>query len=127
MIEQLNFNNALKKNSHYSPAVREGNSVYISGQLPINPVTGEKCTGNLKEQARQCFKNVEEILKLAGGDKNRIVKTTAYITDIAFWDELNEAYSEFFGDYKPARSIVAVSQIHFDMLVEIEAVALLKE
>lgn len=127
MIEQLNLKEAAKSKSHYSPAVKSGNTIYISGQLPINPVTREKCGDDIKTQTKQVFANMEEILKLAGADRNNIVKTTAYIADINLWGELNEAYADFFGGHKPARSIIEVSRLHFDLLVEIEAIAILDE
>jgi 2-iminobutanoate/2-iminopropanoate deaminase len=127
MIKEFRFENVPETNAHYSPAIICDNTVYISGQLPIDPVTREKCSGDIKVQAAQVFQNIEDILKQVGAEKSRIVKTTAYIPDMSLWNDLNEAYIKFFGNYKPARAIIAVSQIHFDFLVEIEAVALLNE
>ncbi len=125
-VEQIQVKDAAKINAHYSPATKVGSAVYISGQLPIDPITREKCTGDMKAQAAVAFNNIDRILKQLGSNRNQLVKTTAYISDIRHWDALNEAYAEFFGEYKPARSIIAVSAIHFDMLVEIEAIAVVE-
>lgn len=127
-MKELVFENAKKINAHYSPAVlsSDGKTVYVSGQLPIDPVTREMCQGNIKEQTRKALENVEKIISQAGGNKESILRTTAYIDKIENWDAVNEIYAEFFGERKPARTIVCVNQIHFGMKVEIEAVAEVK-
>lgn len=126
-MKQLNFEGAPQINAHYSPAVvaNEGKTVYISGQLPINPVTREKSTGDIKAQTTIALNNIEKILQTAGGNRKNIVRTTAYIDNILNWDAVNKAYTEYFGEQKPARTIVSVREIHFGMLVEIEAIAVI--
>lgn len=123
MLKEIIHKDSKPNGSHYSAAVRDGNYLFISGQLPINPATGEKCRGSVKEQTLAALKNVERLIQQEGGNKNGVIRTTAYIADISLWDEVNEAYREFFNEYRPARSIVAVNKIHFDFLVEIEAIA----
>lgn len=109
---------------HYSPAVIHGDLVYISGQLPINYAAGEKLpAGGIKEQTRQALENLEDVLKQCGSTKHQVLKTTVYIPDIAFWPVVNEIYAEFFGDHKPARTIVPTNPLHFAALIEIEATA----
>lgn len=124
-MKELVFENAKKINAHYSPAVMttDGKTIYVSGQLPIDPVTREMCTGDIREQTREALKNVETIIAQAGAGKDDIIRTTAYIDSIENWDAVNDIYAEFFGDRKPSRTIVCVKEIHFGLKVEIDAVA----
>jgi 2-iminobutanoate/2-iminopropanoate deaminase len=97
--------------------------VYVSGQLPVDPQTGEKRVGTIEEQTSQALQNVAEILKAAGSDLDRVVKATVYISDISLWDRVNSVYAEFFGDHRPARAIVPTRDLHFGFQIEIEVVA----
>jgi 2-iminobutanoate/2-iminopropanoate deaminase len=109
---------------HYSPAIIHGDLVYVSGQLPINYAAGETLpAGGMKEQTQQALENLEDLLKQCGSTKQRVLKTTVYIPDIAYWPVVNEIYAEFFGDHKPARTIVPTNALHFDAMIEIEAIA----
>ena len=111
---------------HYSQAVVYGDTVYVSGQLAVDPVTGEKGVGSVQEQTRLALRNVEQILLSAGSDLNHVVKTTAYVTDVELWGGVNEAYAEVFGDHRPARAVVPSSGLHYGCLVEIEVIAALR-
>lgn len=124
-MREIVFENAKKINAHYSPAVitTDGKAIYVSGQLPIDPVTRSICEGDIVEQTREALKNVETIIAQAGAGKENIVRTTAYIDSMDNWDAVNDVYAEFFGDRKPARTIVCVKEIHFGLKVEIDAVA----
>ena len=124
-MKELVFKDAKKINAHYSPAVMSSNNktIYISGQLPIDPVTRFMCEGDIKEQTRAALNNVEKIISQEGGDRSNILRTTAYVDTIENWDAVNEVYSEFFRDSKPARTIVCVNEIHFGLKIEIDAVA----
>ena len=124
MIE-VSTENAPKPAGHYSQAVVHDNIVYVSGQLPIDPETGEKRIGSIEEQTEQALKNLFEILKAAGSDINQVIKTTVYVSDIELWDRVNAVYSEFFGDHRPARAVVPTTKLHFGFQIEIEAVAAL--
>lgn len=107
----------------YSQAVLMNNTLYISGQLPINPTTGT-ITGTIKEQTEQSFKNIKAILKEAGMDTSNIVKTTVLLKDMSDFSGMNEVYNgQFDGDF-PARSAFAVKDLPKpEALVEIEVIA----
>ena len=89
----------------------------------MNPFTGEPVKGDIEEQTLQVLENIETILKDSGLDKNKILKTTAYISDMSHWSRVNEVYKKFFGKHKPARAVVPTNKLHFGVLIEIEAVA----
>jgi len=108
---------------HYSQAVVSGNVIFVSGQLPVVPLTGDRLTGDISEQTMQALKNVLSIVKAAGGDITTIARTTIYTTDVKYWAEVNRVYADFFGPVLPARSIITVAGLHHGCLVEIEAVA----
>lgn len=126
-MKQINHAGTKPGVAHYSAAVRDGNTMYVSGQLPVNPATGEPCTGTAKEQVLAALKNIESLIAQEGGDRNNIVRTTACVVGIENWGEVNEAYREFFGDHRPARTIAPVSSLHYGYLAEIEAIASLDE
>ena len=111
---------------HYSQAVVYGDTVYVSGQLAVDPVTGEKGVGSIEEQTHRTLRNIEQILLSAGSDLDHVIKTTAYISDIELWGGVNQAYAEVFGDHRPARVVVPSRDLHYGCLVEIEAIAALR-
>ena len=115
--------NAPKPAGHYSQAVIHDNIIYVSGQLPIDPATGQKRLGSIEEQTEQVLKNLAEIIKAAGSDINEVIKTTVYISDIQLWDRVNEVYGNFFGEHRPARAVVPIKNLHFGFDIEIEAIA----
>jgi len=122
MIE-ISTQNASKPSGHYSQAIVHNNIVYVSGQLPTAPKTGEKGIGSIEEQTEQALKDLSEILKAAGCNINQVIKTTVYISDIGLWDQVNAAYSRFFGEHRPARTVVPTGNLHFGFQIEIEAIA----
>ena len=107
----------------YSQAIRVGNIIFTSGQIPIDPATGSFVEGGIKEQTRQALTNAQNILKEAGTDLSHVVKTTVYLSDIANFAPMNEVYAEFFTEPYPARSAVAVKDLPKGALVEIEVLA----
>jgi len=107
----------------YSQAIRAGGWVFISGQLPIDPQTGQMAQG-VREQTRRALANIGGVLKAAGLDFRRVVKTTVFMTDIKCFPEMNEEYGKVFGDPAPARATVEVRALPKSALVEIEAVAM---
>lgn len=110
---------------HYAQGVAHGGFLFVSGQLPLDPRTGEPKTSSIEEQTWQVLENVVAIVEAAGAVKANIVKTTVYVSDIELWDRVNEVYAEFFGLYRPARAVVPVKELHHGALIEIEAVAAL--
>ena len=108
---------------HYAQAIVHDGWVFVSGQLPVDPQTGEKRTGSIEEQTEQALRNVAAILRAANSDVDRVAKTTVYISDIALWDRVNRVYAEFFGEHRPARAVVPTRELHFGFQVEIEAIA----
>jgi len=119
----VSTDNALKPSGHYSQAVIHDGLIYISNQLPIDPDTGEKKKGTVEGETEQILTNIAMILQEAGSNKDHLIRTMVYITDIADWDKVNMVYSRFFGTHKPARSVVVVKEQHFGCKVGIEAVA----
>ena len=124
-IRTFKTDNAPAPGGHYSQAVIHNNTIYLSGQLPVNPFTGEKVTGDIEIQTRQVLENIRVILKDAGSDLSRVIKATVYISDISLWGKVNEVYSGFFGSHKPARSVVPTRDLHYGLLVEMEVIAAL--
>lgn len=119
--------NAPEPKGHYSQAVEFRNLIFVSGQLPINPFSGEIMKGDIEEQTSRVLENIEIILKDSGSDKNSILKTTVYISDMANWPKVNEVYKSFFKKHKPARAVVPTNELHHEVLIEIEAIAAKKE
>jgi 2-iminobutanoate/2-iminopropanoate deaminase len=115
--------NAPTPAGHYSQAVVHGNLVFVSGQLPIDPVSGEKKTGPIEEQTEQTLQNLAEILEAANSGIDRVVKVTVYLSDIELWNRVNAVYAEFFGVHKPARVVVPARELHYGFQIEIEAIA----
>ena len=107
----------------YSQAIRVGNLVYTSGQIPIDPATGAFVEGGIREQTRQSLTNVRAILSEAGLAMSDVVKTTVFMADMNDFAEMNAVYAEFFAEPYPARSAVAVKTLPKGALVEIEVVA----
>ena len=107
----------------YSQAIRVGNLVYTSGQIPINPATGSFVEGGIKEQTRQSLTNVKAILEEAGTSMANVVKTTVFLADMNDFAEVNSIYAEFFSEPYPARSAVAVKTLPKGALIDIEVVA----
>ncbi|MCB8958991.1 MAG: RidA family protein [Ardenticatenales bacterium] len=108
----------------YSQAVRIGKLLYTAGQIALVPATGKMLEGDVSAQAEQVLNNLTAVLEAGGSSLANVVKTTVFLTDMGNYAAMNEVYSRFFGDSKPARSAVAVAALPLGALVEIEAVAL---
>lgn len=109
----------------YSQAVKTGNTLYCSGQIPLNPISGAILEG-IEAQTRQVMSNLEAVLKAGGADFANVVKTTVYVKDMNDFPAMNAIYAEVFGETAaPARSTVQAARLPKDVLVEIEAVAVL--
>ena len=122
-MKTISTNLAPKAIGPYSQAIKVGNFVYTSGQLPINPATGAFPEGGIKEQTRQSLSNVKAILEEAGLTMSDVVKTTVFLADMNDFADMNSVYAEFFFEPYPARSAVAVKTLPKNAMLEIEVVA----
>ena len=111
----------------YTPAVRVGSFVYISGQLPLDPATSLVVEGDFETQVRQCLRNLASVLKQEGLGLDSIVKTTVFLKDLNNFAALNTVYGPYFTGVKPARSTIEVARLPLDVQVEIEAIAVASE
>ena len=109
----------------YSQAVRSGNLLFASGQIPIDPATGEFVAGGIAEQTEQVLQNVLAILAAAGAGMDQVIKTTVFLADMDDFTAMNEVYARFFGENPPARATVQAARLPRDARVEIEAIAVL--
>jgi len=125
MTSSISTANAPPPAGHYAQAIVHGGLVYVSGQLPIDADTGEKCSGPIEKQTKLALDNLAAILEAAGSGVDRVLKTTVYISDISLWAQVNDVYSRFFGPHRPARAVVPCRDLHFGLKVEIEAIAAL--
>ena len=122
-MKAIQTNNAPAAIGPYSQAIEVNGFIFASGQIPIDPATGEFVKGGIKEQTRQSLLNAKSILIAAGTDLNRVVKTTVFLSDMANFTAMNEVYSTFFEQPFPARSAVAVKDLPKGALVEVEELA----
>lgn len=114
---------APKPGGHYSQAVVHNGLVFVAGQLPIDPRTGEKLTGSIEQQTEQCLVNVAAILKASGSDLSRVLRMTIYVSDMEHWPAVNTVYARVMGEHRPARAIVPVKELHYGFKIEIETTA----
>ena len=109
----------------YSQAVKAGNMVFCSGQIPIDPSTGEFVSSDVTEQTEQVFTNLKAVLEAAGASLENVVKTTVFLADMGEFAAMNEVYSRHFTENKPARATVQAARLPRDARVEIECIAVL--
>lgn len=121
--EIISSQNAPAAIGPYSQAIKVGNFIYASGQLGVDPQTGNLVGDNVQAQAEQIFKNIKAVLEAAGASLQNVVKATVFLADMNDFVEMNKVYAEQFGDNRPARSTVQVARLPKDGLVEIEVVA----
>ena len=121
-IRRIETKNAPAAGGHYSQAVVHNGLVFVSGQLSIDPQTGERKLGSIEEQTEQVL-NVEAILKAANSDFSRVLKMTVYVADIELWAAVNEVYARVLGEHRPARAVIPTRKLHYGFLIEIDAVA----
>ena len=122
-MKAIHTNQAPAAIGPYSQAIETNGMVFASGQIPIDPATGQFVEGGIKEQTRQSLTNASHILQAAGTGLKHVVKTTVYLSDIANFAPMNEVYAQFFTEPFPARSAVAVKDLPKGALVEIEVLA----
>ena len=123
MKRQIQTSEAPAAIGPYSQAVQAGNFIFYSGQIPLNPQTGDLVEGGIAAQARQVMANMGAMLKASGRSFDDVVKTTIYLTDLADFAAVNQIYGDFFGDVPPARACVQVSALPKGAEIEIEWIA----
>ncbi len=111
----------------YSQAVRAGQFLFVSGQIPLDPSTGQLVSDDITEQAHRVLQSLGAILETAGGSFEHVVRTTVFLTDLGDFAAINEVYASYFGDPAPARSTVQVAALPKSVRLEIDAIAVLPE
>jgi len=122
-MERIHSDDAPKAIGPYSQAIQAGNLIFTSGQVSLDPATGELVLGDFEAQARRVFANLRAVLAAAGAGFSDVVKATVYVTDLANFGALNAIYAEAFGDHKPARTTVQVSALPKGAALEIDLIA----
>ena len=125
MIKIINTKKAPNAIGTYSQGVSFNNLVFTSGQICINPKTGNLVQDSFKMEVKQVLSNLNGVLTKAGSDLNKIIKITVFITDLRFFNDLNEVFLEFFTHNPPARSVVEVSSLPMNARIEIEAIGII--
>jgi len=121
--EQIKTDKAPKAIGPYSQGIKAKGFVFCSGQIPINPKTGELVTGTIAEQTRQCLSNVKGVIEAAGSTMSKVVKTTVFLKDMNDFADMNTEYANWFSDPAPARATVQVARLPKDVRIEIDAIA----
>lgn len=124
MLQLVSTDLAPKAIGPYSQAIKANGMVFVSGQIPLNPSTGELLNGSISEQVRLVIANIASILKASGSDLSKVVKTTVYLKDMKDFDEMNKTYAEYFTETKPARATIQAAALPKNVSVEIDAIAL---
>ncbi len=122
MKQVIQTNEAPQAIGTYSQAVKVGNTVYLSGQIPLDPKTQDLVTGDIKTQIQQIFANIAAVARAAGGSLESIVKLTIYIRDFAHFPIINQVMSDLFTEPYPARAVIGVASLPKDTQVEIDAI-----
>ena len=122
-MKTISTDQAPKAIGPYSQGIEVNGFIFISGQIPLDPATGELVNGDIKKQTARVFENIRAILKASGCDLKNVVKATVFVTDLSNFAVVNEIYSQYFGEHKPARSFVQVAGLPKGAQVEIEVIA----
>ncbi len=123
MKELVTAAGAAKAIGPYSPALKVGNLVFLSGSIPLDPVSGQLVDGGITEQTTRVMENIKALLGAAGADFNQVVRTTVFMIDLGEFAAMNEVYASYFGAPYPARSTVQVVKLPKDVRVEIDVIA----
>lgn len=122
-MEEITTDEAPESIGPFSQGVRDGDTVHVSGQGPIDPETGDVIDGDIRDETRRTLENIDAVLRAAGGSLDDVVKTTVFVTDMRNYDEINDVYADHFTAPFPARSAVEVADLPVDIGVEIEVTA----
>jgi len=124
-LSAISTGSAPKALGPYSQAIRAGQFLFVSGQVPIDPGTGELVQGSIGDQARRALQNIGEILKAGGASFQQVVRTTVYLADLADFPAMNEVYGTFFAAPQPARSTIQAAKLPKNARIEIDVIAYL--
>jgi len=122
-MDYVATNGAPKAIGPYSQAVKANGLVYTSGQIPLDPATGDLVTGDFDKEVRRVFENLAAVLREAGSDFSRVLKATVYLSDLANFQAMNAIYAEYFGDHKPARTTIQAAALPKGATIEIDLIA----
>lgn len=122
-MKKIYTSDATRPAGHYSQAIVHNGLVFVSGQLPIDRDGTPLRDASVGEQTRTVLSNIDTILRAAGSGLERALQITIYVTDMAFWEEVNEAYIEILGDHKPTRAVVPVGVLHHGVALEVQTIA----
>jgi 2-iminobutanoate/2-iminopropanoate deaminase len=122
-VAAISTDDAAPAGGHYSQGVRQGDLIYVSGQLPIAPDGTHHSEADFEQQARLAIRNMIAVVEAAGGSAATLLKVTVYLVGVGNWPRFNTVYAEMLGDARPARSVVPVPELHYGYLVEVDAVA----
>jgi len=125
MKELVTADGAAKAIGPYSPALKVGNMLFLSGSIPLDPVSGQVVAGDIKEQATRVMENIKALLAAAGADFSHVVRTTVFMVDLGEFAAMNDVYASYFTSPYPARSTVQVVKLPKDVRVEIDVIAVL--
>jgi 2-iminobutanoate/2-iminopropanoate deaminase len=125
MLSAVSTASAPKALGPYSQAIRAGQFLFVSGQVPVDPATGELISGSIAEQTRRALQNVAEILSAGGASFQHVVRTTVYLADLSDFGAMNEVYATFFTAPQPARSTIQAARLPKDARIEIDVIAFL--
>ena len=125
MKELITAAGAARAIGPYSPALKVGNLLFLSGSIPLDPVSGQLVDGGIKEQTTRVMENIKALLAAAGADFNQVARTTVFMIDLAEFAAMNEIYASYFSAPYPARSTVQVVKLPRDVRVEIDVIAVL--
>lgn len=123
MIQAISTHNAPKAIGPYSQAIVHGGLAYLSGQIPLDPATGELAPGDVADQTRQVLENLKAVLAACGSSLEGVLKTTVFLKDMAEFPRMNEVYASYFSQNPPARATVEVARLPRDVRVEIDCIA----
>ncbi|MEK6373486.1 MAG: RidA family protein [Acidobacteriota bacterium] len=124
-METIHSDDAPKAIGPYSQAVKVGNVIYTSGQVSLDPKTGQLVAGDFAAHARQVFDNLAAVLRAGGAEFRNVAKATVYLANLADFEALNAVYAEYFGDHKPARTTVQVAGLPKNAALEVDLIAVL--
>ena len=126
-MQSISTPNAPEAAGHYSQAIIHNGLVFVSGQLPLDPVSRNVVEGGIEVQVRRTIENVRQILLAANSDLDHVLKSNIFITDEKYWPDVNRVYAECFGHHKPARAVIPCGKLHYGSLLEMEVIAKQKD